>query len=319
LLRSTSASSAVLEQNEASNSSVGSLALGKEAAFASRQAQSGTASGGATSTSPAVTAGEEKDVHIPYSVTMDEVLHAIFFYIRSRNLQDATDLSIINNDEKLSNLFGCDRMLFSAVRGLLVEKQLLVKVEPCTQPIIFNYDMTLDGAEPLTKKRRVKTSAQCNDATETTTRTRSDNILSEPEAPEEIPHQTMLSCDVDVEVPNLFHVRTRDILRRTKYREFEYTSGRIKAIRSLTSARVGEETAKQIMGDIVTGRGYAPHHQQAWMALAKGSHDGGEAQKAAWIDLRTATLMEKLEEQCSVARGWWDVVDACRNLCVEKP
>eukprot|EP00580_Thalassiosira_gravida_P007485 CAMPEP_0201635906 /NCGR_PEP_ID=MMETSP0493-20130528/8269_1 /ASSEMBLY_ACC=CAM_ASM_000838 /TAXON_ID=420259 /ORGANISM="Thalassiosira gravida, Strain GMp14c1" /LENGTH=179 /DNA_ID=CAMNT_0048107927 /DNA_START=119 /DNA_END=658 /DNA_ORIENTATION=- len=179
--------------------------------------------------------------------------------------------------------------------------------------------MTLEGAEPLTKKRRVKTSAQCSDATETTTRTRSDNILSEPELPEEIPHQTMLSCDVDVEVPNLFHVRTRDILRRTKYREFEYTSGRIKAIRSLTAARVGEETAKQTVGDIVTGRGYAQYHQQAWMALAKGSHDGGEAQKAAWIDLRTATLMEKLEEQCSVARGWWDVVDACRSLCVETP
>ena len=54
------------------------------------------------------------------------------------------------------------------------------------------------------------------------------------------------------------------------------------------------------------------------MALAKGSHDGGEAQQAAWIDLRTTSLIEKLEERCSVARGHWDVVNACRSLCNEK-
>eukprot|EP00584_Thalassiosira_punctigera_P011517 CAMPEP_0172569590 /NCGR_PEP_ID=MMETSP1067-20121228/124145_1 /TAXON_ID=265564 ORGANISM="Thalassiosira punctigera, Strain Tpunct2005C2" /NCGR_SAMPLE_ID=MMETSP1067 /ASSEMBLY_ACC=CAM_ASM_000444 /LENGTH=707 /DNA_ID=CAMNT_0013361455 /DNA_START=70 /DNA_END=2193 /DNA_ORIENTATION=- len=316
---SNSPSSSHLEHHDASNSSLGSIPLGKESAFASRQAQSGVASpGGGAAAAASVASGEEKDVHVPNTVTMDEALHAIFFYIRSRNLQDATDLSIINNDERLSILFGCGRMLFSAVRGLLLEKQLLVKVEQCTNPIMFNYVMTLDGAEPLTKKSLAKKAFQSGEA-ETMARTRSDNIQADPEPREDIPHQTMLSCDVDIEVPNLFHVRTRDILRRTKYREFEYTSGRIKSLRSLAAAGVSEETAKLAMGDVVTGRGYAPHHRQAWMALAKGSHEGGEAQRAAWIDLRTATLMERLEERCSVARGWWDVANACRGLCDAKP
>jgi len=315
-----STSSANLE-NEASNSSVSAMPPGKELAFASRQQSSAAATGGVA---PASTkAVEEKDVHIPNTITMDEALHVIFFYIRTRNLQDATDLSIINNDETLSNLFGCSRMLFSAVSGLLIEKQLLVKVESNTQPIIFNYNMTMDGAEPLTKKRGVKTAGK-SDTADMTTRRRSvnndsDNVLSDSEQPKEAPHhQTMLSCDVDIEVPNLFHVRTRDILRRTKYREFEYTSNRIKALRSLMSTKVDEETAKLVLGDVVTGKGYAPYHKQALMAMAKGSHEGGEAQQAAWIDLRTTSLIEKLEEQSSLANGYWDVVNACQNICQEK-
>lgn len=258
--------------------------------------------------------------HIPNTLTMDEALHAIFFYIRTRNLQDLIDLSVVNNNEQLTNLFGCSRMLFSDVRGLLMEKKLLVKVEPFTHPIILHYDMTLDGSEPLTKKRSVKTSAEKVDDLELTTRRRAvnneyDNTQPDAEQLEVVPHQTMLSCDVDIDIPNLFHVRTRDVLRRTKYREFEYTSNRIKAVRSLVATKVDEETAKQVLGDVVTGKGYAPYHKQALMAMAKGSHPGGEAHRAALIDLRTASLLEKLEEQSSLARGYWDVANACRSLC----
>ncbi len=258
--------------------------------------------------------------HIPNTLTMDEVLHAIFFYIRTRNLQDVIDLSVVNNNEELTNLFGCSRMLFSDVRSLLVEKQLLVKVEPCTHPIILNYDMTLDGAEPLTKKRDTKMSPEKIHEVELRTRRRAvnneiENAQPDAEQVEAEPRQTMLSCDVDIDIPNLFHVRTREILRRTKYREFEYTSSRIKALRSLVATKVDEETAKQVLGDVVTGKGYAPYHKQALMAMAKGSHPGGEAQRAALIDLRTASLLEKLEEQTSLARGYWDIVNACKGLC----
>jgi hypothetical protein len=160
------------------------------------------------------------------------------------------------------------------------------------------------------------------DSDEMTTRRKTakdaGDAQSDSEQPEEIPHQTMLSCDIDVEVPNLFHVRTRDLLRRIKYREFEYTSGRIKAMRSIVSTKVDEKIAQQVVGDAVAGKGYAPYHKQVWMALAKGSHEGGEAQKAALIDLRTTSLIEKLEQQCSKARGYWDLVNACRGLCEER-
>ena len=81
------------------------------------------------------------------------------------------------------------------------------------------------------------------------------------------------------------------------------------------ATKVDEETAKQVLGDVVTGKGYAPYHKQALMAMAKGSHPGGEAQRAALIDLRTASLLEKLEEQTSLARGYWDIVNACKGLC----
>jgi hypothetical protein len=214
-------------------------------------------------------------------------------------------------------------MLFSSVRGLLLEKHLLVKVVSGTQPIILNYDMTLDGAEPLVKKRQAKVSSVPMSADfELTTRRRVANPDYEDVQPplmaeqaDVVSHQTMLSCDVDIDIPSLFHVQTRDILRRTKYREFEYSSSRNKAIRSLVSTKIDEETAKPVVADAVSGKGYAPYHRQALIAMAKGSHEGGEAQRAAYIDLRTASLMEKLGEQTSLARGCWDVVNACRGLC----
>ena len=310
---SHSTSSANLEMNEASNSSIGSIPSGKEAAFASRQQDA--------SSFPSATDDEDKDVHVPTTVTMDEALHAIFFYIRTRELQDPSDLSVINNDDVLTNLFGVDRMHFSSVRGLLLERQLLMKVQPCTQPIIFNYDMTLDGAEPLGKKKKKKVAVPLNNDAATTaesgSRRRSTNndAIDNAQSDElEEPTQTMMSCDIDIEVPNLYHLRTREILRRTTLRSFEYTSSRIKALRSLMATNVDEETAKSVIGDVVTGKGYAPSHKQALMAIGHASNRGGEAHKAALIDLRTAALIERLEEQTSLARGYWDVVNTCRAL-----
>ena len=78
-------------------------------------------------------------------------------------------------------------------------------------------------------------------------------------------------------------------------------------------------TAKLVVGDVVTGKGYAPYHRQVLMAMAAGSNPGGEAQRAALIDLRTASLMEKLEEQCSLAHGYWQIVNACKSLCNATP
>ena len=319
--------------NEAQSSSMDSTLLSRDAT--PNADQSPTTSNAAQNDAHASATTEEKDIYIPNNVTMDEALGAVFFYIRTRGLQDATDLSIINNDETLSQLFGCNRMLLSAVRGLLLQNELLTKVESCSHPIIFNYRMTLEGAEPLTKKRGSNSKKDAvadvshdeNPGEKSlTTRKRSANDAEGAQTAkmdqdeqtgddvEDIPVQTMLSCDVDIEVPSLFHTRTRDILRRTKYREFEYSSSRTKAAKYLMATKVDEETAKLVLEDVVTGKGYAPYHKQAWMALARGSHEGGEAQRAAYIDLRTTALIEKLDERTSVSRGYWDVVDACRGL-----
>lgn len=261
---------------------------------------------------------EEKE-GVPNTITMDEAVAAVFFYVRTRGLQDPHDASIINNDEQLSKLFGCNRMLLSAVRPLLIQKGLLVKVEPCTHPVIFNYAMTPDGKEPLTsKKTDVAPEKPTVDDAKSGGRRRTSTVeksaSAEEEEEEEAPMQTMLSCDMDVHVPNLYHNRSKDVLRRIKNREFEYTSARTRAFRSLLTTFVHEDTARQVLGDAARGRGYAPYHKKAWMALAQGAVDGGEAQKAAMIDLRTTSLVEKLEERCSMAQGFANIVQACKGL-----
>lgn len=257
----------------------------------------------------------EREVVIPQTISMDEALQAVFFYIRTRGLQDATDLSIINNDDTLASLFGCSRMLLSAVTGLMLQRGLLVKVEQGTHPIVFNYEMTVGGAEPLSKKSDADAK---KDGDITLTRTRADGAKKDKESAEDEaaapPIQTMLSCDADIEIPNLFHSRTRDILRRTKAREYDFTSCRNKAKNALVATNVNDTTAKLVVDDVIAGKGYSPHHKQALMALAKSAHDGGESQRASLIDLRTTSLMEKLEEQTMVAKGYWDVIDACKGL-----
>jgi len=263
---------------------------------------------------------EEKE-GVPNTITMDEAVAAVFFYVRSRNLQDTQDASIINNDEQLSRLFGCNRMLLSAVRPLLIQKGLLVKVEPCTHPIIFNYAMTPDGKEPLAPKKIDAAPAKGDDDAKSGRRrisTIEKAASAEEEEEEEAPMQTMLSCDIDIQVPNLYHNRSKDVLRRIKNREFEYTSARTRAFRSLLTTFVHEDTARQVLGDAARGRGYAPYHKKAWMALAQGAVEGGEAQRAAMIDLRTTSLVEKLEERCTMAQGFARVVEACKGLGDEK-
>ncbi len=257
---------------------------------------------------------------VPNTITMDEAVAAVFFYVRSRGLQDPQDASIINNDEQLSKLFGCNRMLLSAVRPLLIQKGLLVKVEPCTHPIIFNYAMTPDGKEPLTPKKNDAAPEKGDDAKSGRRRISATEkaASAEEEEEEEAPMQTMLSCDIDIQVPNLYHNRSKDVLRRIKNREFEYTSARTRAFRSLLTTSVHEDTARQVLGDAARGRGYAPYHKKAWMALAQGSVEGGEAQKAAMIDLRTTSLVEKLEERCTMAQGFASVVEACKGLGDDK-
>lgn len=88
--------------------------------------------------------------HIPQTLTMKEAVSAIFIYIKERNLQDRSDLSIVNNDEKLSTLFGCNRMLFSKIQELLISRNLLTEVtNQNMEPVILTYVMTDPTSTPL--------------------------------------------------------------------------------------------------------------------------------------------------------------------------
>ena len=267
-----------------------------------------------------------KDIVIPNLLTMDEALFAIFSYIRAHDLHDPTDLSIINLDDSLTGLFGINRMLMAELRKSLLDRGLLVKVEPGTNPIILNYKMTKEGAEPLVEEKADSNnsthdtsavSTQPNSETVTRTRSSNDTGKTKDESAgkgnqEEMHMQTMLSCDLDIEIPNIYHLRARDILRKINHREHEYTSCRNKAKNALVATNISEEVAKQAVDDTINGSNLAL--KQVWMALANGSHDGGEAQHAALIELRTSSLMKQLEERTENARKYWEVVNACRSI-----
>ncbi len=124
----------------------------------------------------------------------------------------------------------------------------------------------------------------------------------------------LLSCDIDIDVPHLYHFRTRDILRRIKIREYEYQSVRTQALRSIQQTRISQNDAKMLLEDIVKGIGYTKHHIPACLALAKASQEGGEARIGSHIDARISTLMDRLEYHTRNAKACWDVVDTCRSV-----
>ena len=128
---------------------------------------------------------------------------------------------------------------------------------------------------------------------------------------EEILLPNLLSCDIDIDVPHLFHSRTRDILRRIKIREYDYASGRTKALRSVQLSRVNENDAKQLLEDVVKGKSLTKDHIPVCLALAREAQEGGESRVRSHIDARLCMLMERLEYHTKNAHACWDFVDAC--------
>ena len=224
----------------------------------------------------------DNDIFVPPTLTMKEIVSAIFFYIQEKKLQDEMEPSVIVNDKALTNLFQCDRMNFADVQQLLLSKALIT--DATQEPTVLTYIMTPDTASPAFGE-------------------------ANSEHPEQIPH--VLSFDTDVYVEGVFHFRARELLRRIKRREFEYTSSRTRARNMLVAGRANEEVVKTRIEDAVCGRGYMPDHIPVWLALAKAAPPKSEARASAQIDAKTCFLLERLEHHCRAAQAAWDVVDAC--------
>ena len=247
----------------------------------------------------------ENELVIPPTITRSEALRAIFLHIKENGLQDLTDLSMINNDEKLARLFGRPRMSFSQVGSLLVSRKLLRPanhLEPndlkADAPIQFIYVLTVDGADR---------SAISYDAE-----------VAGPAALTEDEHiPTMMSCDVDVSFPGLYHDRTKELMRKVKLREYEYNATRNRASKALLpnrSTKTDEEIVKARLEDVVTGRSLAvATHMPALLALAREAPEGTEAAANAVADARMADLMDRLQKRIKAAEACWGVVDACRK------
>jgi chromatin remodeling complex protein RSC6 len=223
----------------------------------------------------------DNNIVIPPSLTMKEIIMALFHYIQEKNLTDADEPSVIVNDQVLTSLFQCDRMNFADVQQLLLTKQLVIDVT--REPIVLTYIMTKDSSSPA---------------------------LGEA-APEHIPQ--VLSFDTDVYVEGVFHYRVRELLRRIKKREFEYTSCRTRARNILTAARANPDVVNRKIEDAVVGRGYTLEHVPVWLALAKSAPPNSEARAAAHMDAKICSLLDRLQHHTKAAKAAWDVVDACRG------
>mmetsp|Transcript_27682 Transcript_27682/g.41903 ORF Transcript_27682/g.41903 Transcript_27682/m.41903 type:complete len:521 (-) Transcript_27682:219-1781(-) len=124
--------------------------------------------------------------------------------------------------------------------------------------------------------------------------------------------QQLLSLDIDVNVPSLFHYRCRELLRRIKQREFEYTSSRTKARNWLMSGRASEDRVRQLLEDCVVGKGYTLDHIGAWAALGRAAPEGSEARHTALIDAQICFLLDRAEHHAKAAQGAWDIVSLIR-------
>jgi len=130
-------------------------------------------------------------------------------------------------------------------------------------------------------------------------------------APENDP--VVLSLDMDANVPSLFHYRCRELLRRLKQREFEYTSSRTKARNWLVTGRASEDKVRQLLDDCVTGHGFTKEHIGGWLALARAAPEGSEARQTAQLDAQIAYLLDRAEHHATGAQTAWGVVQACNS------
>lgn len=92
------------------------------------------------------------------SYTLNSVLIALWNYVKIKNLQDSNDKKIINNDEKLSELFGTTKMSFSEIISKVrehlkpiepIELEYTIRLvdDPKTNEIFL--DIELDLEEPI--------------------------------------------------------------------------------------------------------------------------------------------------------------------------
>jgi len=264
----------------------------------------------------------ENDVHIPRLLTIDEAMDAIYLYAKDKSLLDENNLGSVINDSKLESLFECKTMNMGQVKEWLLSKGHLVPVvtgTPGDAPIVLTYIMTKAtaeipktetlvaqdgkeetsntdaGAEPASKRHRTSADFPLHDD--------SDAVLP-----------NLLSCDIDVDVPHLYHIRTRDILRRIKIREYDYTQGRTPALRSVEQSGANEDYVRECMEHVLKGKALTKNHTPILMAMGKMAPEGSEARKAVHIDMKTASLINQVEFHVAKAKKFWELIDSCRNL-----
>ncbi len=277
----------------------------------------------------------ENDIRIPTFLTYNEISMSIFRYIQDNNLHDPTDRSTIVCDKLLTEILEVESMSFGQLQQLLIKKDLIRRVgasssseasslltpqkagansnqEP-VMPVVLTYVMNEQTTSPHVPPGYEEESEKPDEtsAANATAIARRRAAYAAQEDPDHNP--TVLSFDMDVAVPSFFNYRARDLLRRVKKREFEYTTCRTKARYLLVAAKGNEDTIKTRIEKAVSGQGYEVDNIPVFLALSKAAMPHSEARGAAQIDARTCDIVGRIEEASQNVESAWEEVDAIRN------
>ena len=251
----------------------------------------------------------ENDFLILPMITIEEVLNVLFQYIQERNLLDQNDLGSFHLDEKLERLFGQEQetIKLNELRGLVLQNRLVYEkqkqephiiiihllVKPPTSMIQQDLDVNHIENERKRKRNQIETS---------------DEKHHEEE-------NDLVWYDVDLEVPHLFHTRVRDLLRRIKKRELEYTSSRTKAMglyrndHKLFKIRLEEAISNQ--------NSYSKSHIPIHLAAAKACPPGSDAQGSSLCDARMSYLIDQLQNSTQRLAHYHQILQACKNCSTD--
>ena len=278
----------------------------------------------------------ENDIRIPTFLTYNEISTGIFRYIQDNNLHDATDRSNIICDKLLTEILEVESMSFGQLQQLLISKDLIRRVgapssseaaalspqksgasnasnqEP-VMPVVLTYVMNEQTTSPHVPVGYEEESEKTDQATAEDASAIARRRAAYATQKDADHNPTVLSFDMDVAIPSLFNYRARDLLRRVKKREFEYTTCRTKARYLLVAAKGDEDTIKTRIDKAISGQGFEVENIPVFLALSKAAMPHSEARGAAQIDAQTCDIVGRVEEASKNVESAWEEVDAIRD------
>ena len=252
----------------------------------------------------------ENDFLILPMITIEEVLNVLYQYVQERNLLDQTDLGSFHLDEKLQRLFGHEQetIKLNNLRGLILQNRLLYEKQKQEPHIIIIHLLV----KPHTAIKQQDSEANLIDSE----RKRKRNQINTSDDEKHIEDENdLVWYDVDLEVPHLFHTRVRDLLRRIKKRELEYTSSRTKAMmlyrndHKLFKIRLEEAISNQ--------NSYSKSHIPIHLAAAKACPPGSDAEGSALCDARMSYLIDQLQNSTQRLAHYHQILKACKSCSTD--
>jgi hypothetical protein len=230
------------------------------------------------------------EIHLSASLTMSEIVQTFFVYLTDHQLMDPDEKSTIICDAVLKTILGVERLPFHQLQATLLRQTIIaLDDQPAVQA---TYIMRRDTAQNYMNR----------------TASLDPSNLAGPAAA-----AALWQWDMEVPVPQLFDFRVRELLRRIKRRELEYTSARTKARYLLAARRMkDEDVIRNQIELVVSSKLLAPAAlQPVMLALAKAAPPQTQARTCALADAQISYLLEQLPQHCRAALEAQELLEAC--------